>query len=430
VADYRFSANYRRYTPAATNLLLRIGTALGRIQGARVLPAVADQLRASARAGTVHYSNLIEGNQLPMVEAERAARHELDPDTRAKIELVNYVNALDLIDTRLAEDTLQITSEFFKELHGTAMKGLGRDEDEHFEPHHEGEWRDGIALVVDKQTGKVMHEGPDKDDVPGLMEAMFDWLRRKQEAGEEPPFVLAAVVHYGVTDIHPFADGNGRAARLLQTSVLMSAGVLPGRMFSFERYYAEDRGAYYAALRSVRKNTLNMEAWLEYFLASLVQEYERVAATVTELSALLTAGGPEPLRLTAGQERALTALRVQGRREFARRDYEAAASVGRTAASEEISELIRHSLLVPRGSGPATRYVFSTMVTAASKNARRPGRPPSWNDARIERELREFLAGRTSWPKQGEFAAAAKGDLYAAASRFGGIARWRRVFGL
>ncbi|MBA3747104.1 MAG: hypothetical protein H0W96_06370 [Solirubrobacterales bacterium] len=118
MAGYRFSAIYRRYTPAATNLLLRIGTALGRIQGARVLPAVADQLRASARAGTVHCSTLVEGNQLPMVEAERAARHELAPDTRAKIEFVNYVNPLDLMDTRLAEDTVQITSEFFMDCTG------------------------------------------------------------------------------------------------------------------------------------------------------------------------------------------------------------------------------------------------------------------------------------------------------------------------
>lgn len=117
-------------------------------------------------------------------------------------------------------------------------------------------------------------------------------------------------------------------------------------------HYAEVRGAYYGALRSVRTNTLNMEVWLEYCLAGLVEEYERVAATVTELSALLTAGGSQPLRLTAGQERALTTLRLQGRREFARRDYEAAAGVGRTAASEEISALIRHGLLAPRGSGP------------------------------------------------------------------------------
>jgi hypothetical protein len=54
--------------------------ALGTIRGARVLPAVADQLRASARIGTVHYSNLIEGNQLSVLEAERAARGQLRTD--------------------------------------------------------------------------------------------------------------------------------------------------------------------------------------------------------------------------------------------------------------------------------------------------------------------------------------------------------------
>jgi Fic family protein len=58
------------------------------------------------------------------------------------------------------------------------------------------------------------------------------------------PFVVAGVVHYAIIDVHPFADGNGRVARLLQTCLMMRAGVLPGRMFSFERYYAVDRPAY------------------------------------------------------------------------------------------------------------------------------------------------------------------------------------------
>lgn len=227
---------------------------------------MADQLRASAKAGTVHYSNLIEGNQLPFVEAERAARGELAPDTRAKIELVNYVAALDLIDERLADGALDITPEFLKERHGTAMRGLGRADDPHFKPDHEGSWRDGAVVVVDRMTNQIMHEGPPADEVPGLIQAMFDWLERKLASGEEPSFVLAGVIHYEITDIHPFADGNGRAARLIQTALLMARDVLAGRMFSFERYYAEDRGAYYEALRSVRRNTYNMEEWLEYFL--------------------------------------------------------------------------------------------------------------------------------------------------------------------
>ena len=153
LAVIEFSPAYRRYTPEMSNSLMRIATALGQIQGARVLPAVADQLRASARVGTIHYSNLIEGNQLPVVEAERAARGELAPDSRAKVELVNYVGALDLIDYRLDAGALALTPELLLELHGTTMRGLGREDDPHFKARHEGMWRDGQAVVYDHLAG-------------------------------------------------------------------------------------------------------------------------------------------------------------------------------------------------------------------------------------------------------------------------------------
>lgn len=423
-----FSAAYRRYTPELSAGLMRISTAVGTIQGARVLPGVADQLRASARVGTVHFSNLIEGNQLPVVEAERAARGELATDSRAKIELVNYVEALDLIDHRLEVGTLELTPEFLLELHGTATRGLGREDDPHFKPHHEGDWRDGHAVVFDHFTGKVMHEGPPEDEVQPRMVGLFDWLDRKLAAGD-PPYVIAGVVHYAITDVHPFADGNGRVARLFQTALLMRAGVLPGRMFSFERYYAEDRSAYYAALRSVRLRTRNMEFWLDYFLRGLAEEYERVAATVVDLSALMPGGRGAPLRLNASKERALAALRVQGRREFTRREYEHAAGVSRSTAGEDLRELVRHGVLGTHGSGPRTRYVFPSSLTPG-RRAPRVGRPTKWTDAVIEAELRSFLDGRADWPSPSEFRAAGKGALYSASAKAGGVPRWRRMFGL
>jgi Fic family protein len=83
---------------------------------ARLLPA--------ARVGTIHYSNLIEGNELPLIEAERAARGQLSPDTRAKVELINYVQALDLIDGRLDDGSLELTSELLKDLHKATTNGL------------------------------------------------------------------------------------------------------------------------------------------------------------------------------------------------------------------------------------------------------------------------------------------------------------------
>lgn len=420
----QFAANYRRYTPEMSAALMRISAALGEIRGARVLPAVADQLRVSARVGTVHYSNLIEGNQLPVIEAMRATRGELPPDTRAKLELVNYVAALDFIDQQLDAGTA-ITPQLLLGLHRVATRGLGREDDPHFKPHHEGAWRDGTALVVDRLTNRIMHEGPPPGEVPQRMQSMFDWLAARMGSEAEPPYVLAGAMHYGITDVHPFADGNGRVARLLQVYLLMTAGVLPGRMFSFEHYYAEDRAAYYGALRSVRERTFNMEVWLHYFLAGLVEEYERVAATVDELS-VLVAGEGAPLQLSAGQQRALTALHIEGRREFARRDYERAANVARSAAGDDLRELVRHDVLRVRGAGSGTRYAFT--ATPAGRSSSR-GRPPRWSESAIERGLREFVAPRGAWPSRAEFEQAGVGALYTAASRRGGIGRWRKLLG-
>lgn len=425
----RFSANYRHSVEMSATLV-RIATALGTIKGARVLPAVADQLRANARVGTVHYSNLIEGNELPVIEAERATRGQLSPDSRAKVELVDYVDALDLIDARIDADGLELTAKFLKELHATTTRGLGREGDPHFQPHHEGEWRDGIAVVVNHLTREVMHEGPPPEEVPGRMASMFDWLHRKLTEGKESPFVLAGAMHYGITDVHPFADGNGRVARLFQVALLMDADVLPGRMFSFERFYAEDRNAYYGALRSVREQTFNMEPWLRYFLGGLAEEYERVAATVADLSSMTAGTEAGPLTLGTGQEQALTALRIQGRREFTRREYEEAAEVRRSAAGNDLRQLIQHGILVPRGRGRARRYGFVGGPPGAGSERSGRGRTVEWTETKIERELRAFLSDRSVWPSSAEFKAAEKGSLYAAASRNGGIGRWRRLFGM
>jgi Fic family protein len=424
----KFRPAYQRYTSDVSERLIRIATALGTIRGARVLPAVADQLRAAARVGTVHFSNLIEGNQLPLIEAERATRGELPADTRAKIELVNYVEALNLLDRRLDTATLDFTPELLLTLHGVITRGLGREGDPYFKPHNEGAWRDGQAVVFDHLAGKVMHEGPAAHEVEPRMTGMLDWLQRRLDSGD-PPFVLAGVVHYGITDVHPFADGNGRLARVFQTAVLMRADVLPGRMFSFERYYAEDRPSYYAALRSVREQTFNMELWLNYFLQGLAEEYERVAATVVDLSSLMPGGSGAPLRLTVGQERALAVLRLEGRREFARPDYEDAAGVSRSTAGDDLRALVSHGVLATRGRGPSTRYVFAGPVDARGPSSH-AGRPRKWTDPTIEAELRLFLAGRSGWPSPTEFRAEGMGALYAALSRRGGVQRWRRMLGV
>lgn len=421
---YALQTSFNRYTPEATDALARIAAARARIDASEIRPAVEDELRVSALAETVHYSTLIEGNELPIIEAERAARGALDPDTKAKIELVNYVEALRYLDQLAGEGGIEITPETILTLHKRATEGLGAEESAHFKPHHEGAWRDGIAQVVDRATGKVMHEGPPPEEVSDRMAGFCTWIaEREARPVAFPPPVIAGVAHYALTDIRPFADGNGRVARLLSAAILMRLGFISRRLFSFERHYAENRDAYYAALRSVRAKTFNMNTWLEYFLGGLAEEYERVAKRIAELQSLGLGSGAR-IELNASQERGLLQLNLNSLVEFRRADYERLAEVGRSTAGRDLRNLEEKRLIVRRGKGAAARYRLR-----ASLGGERRGRKRTWTDERIESELRKLWEDRETWPSVEEFRRADRLALYEAVRRHGGSRVWAKRLG-
>jgi Fic family protein len=422
---FELSANFQRYTPRATDALTRVAAARAHVDAAEIRPAAEDELRVSALAETVHFSTLIEGNELPMVEARRAARGELDPDTKAKIELVNYVDALHFLDELAEEGKIAITPDFLLALHAKTTHGLGSEGSEHFEPRHEGAWRDGVVQIVDRATGRVMHEGPPADEVEGHIAGLCAWIdAREERLIDFPPPVIVGVAHYAITDIHPFADGNGRVARLLTAAILMRLGFIERRLFSFEKYYAVNREAYYAALRSVRARTLNMEGWLEYFLRGLAEEYERVAAKVRELEHLGLRTNA-PFQLTPSQERGLVQINLSGLTEFLRADYERLAEVNRNKAVRDLRSLEKAKLVRRRGKGASVRY----RLLAQGQEERR-GRKREWSDERIEQGLKDLCRGRADWPSVADFRLAEQMPLYEAVRRYGGSERWARRLGL
>lgn len=54
--------------------------------------------------------------------------------------------------------------------------------------------------------------------VPQLMENLFQWMRTEKD--NVHPLIMSSIFHYEFVFIHPFADGNGRMARLWHTAML------------------------------------------------------------------------------------------------------------------------------------------------------------------------------------------------------------------
>src|SRR5258708_39811018 len=86
------------------------------------------------------------------------------------------------------------------ELHKVVMAGEGMDQG------RAGEYR-SISVRARRFVP------PPPGEVPQLMLELLEWWNTK--ARRLPAVITSAVLHYRISDIHPFSDGNGRFARAL-----------------------------------------------------------------------------------------------------------------------------------------------------------------------------------------------------------------------
>jgi Fic family protein len=85
-------------------------------------------------------------------------------------------------------------------------------------PNKQGILRTGNMVVMEHATGRIQFEAAPAGQVHHLFELLWQdiELLKTQELSYAEVFYFAAFIHMVFVNIHPFDDGNGRAARLLE----------------------------------------------------------------------------------------------------------------------------------------------------------------------------------------------------------------------
>jgi Fic family protein len=108
-----------------------------------------------------------------------------------------------------------------------------------------GHFRPGPAYVVDDRTGQPLFEPPPPEQVPSLV----DEACAAMEAGFTHPAIAAGWIHVVMAAIHPFRDGNGRAARVLASLAMYRGGFKLPEFTSLEEWWGRHQAEYYAAFQ-------------------------------------------------------------------------------------------------------------------------------------------------------------------------------------
>ena len=96
-----------------------------------------------------------------------------------------------------------------------------------------GKWRLDPVFVFDTQTQMPVHEGDPATAIDARVKALCTWLNQTKLH----PVIRAATAHLEFVRIHPFMDGNGRTARLLETLLLAQHGWDARGLIALEPYY-------------------------------------------------------------------------------------------------------------------------------------------------------------------------------------------------
>ncbi len=115
----------------------------------------------------------------------------------------------------------------------------------------QGAWRSKGVKVGNAYT--TVYLAPHQSLVPGLMQQLFQEVEalNARSLDTEEAFYYASMLHLAFVDIHPFIDGNGRTARLLEKWFLARhIGPIAWSIRS-EKYIINHRDEYYDALRAI-----------------------------------------------------------------------------------------------------------------------------------------------------------------------------------
>ncbi|BDB22704.1 Fic family protein [Cupriavidus sp. P-10] len=227
------------------------------------------------------------------------------------------------------------------------------------------QWRDdakGPMQVVSGPLGRqrVHFEAPPADCLPLEAKRFLDWVNDDQS---DPPVLKAGLAHLWFVTLHPFDDGNGRIARAIGDLLLSRADASPQRFYSLSAQIQRERKDYYDILERTQKGSLDVTAWLLWFLDALyrsVQNAQHTLDAVLGKARFWHRWGATPMnerqtkmlnRLLDGFDGKLTSSK-----------WASIAKCSADTALRDINELVAHGVLQKSGAGGrSTSYMLAAL---------------------------------------------------------------------
>lgn len=261
---------------------VRLGECVARceyIKAVPLKPSTRNKLHLIYLAKGVNATTAIEGNTLTEEQVRDLIDNQLKlPPSKEYLE-------------REVRNIIDACNEISKDISGGSFGGITIEKIYNFNrkvlangiPHAEmavpGEFRQHNVVV-----GNV-YRAPDVQMVSDMMDKFCRWMNSDAFRNNVMPvhfaILKAVTAHLYIAWIHPFGDGNGRVARLLEFAILLNSGIPSPAAHLLSNHYNATRVEYYRQLDKASK-TYDPTGFINYAIQGFFDGLEEQLKYVRE----------------------------------------------------------------------------------------------------------------------------------------------------
>lgn len=284
-------------------------------------------------------SSQMEGASTTRKVAKEMLRNKITPKDKSQWMIYNNYQTIQFLSENLGQP---MTPEFLLQIHSLMTYNTMDN------PEDAGRFRlNDNVVVANTVTNEIVHTPPSFTEIPAAIAWFCQFANSNEVTVFIHPIIKGAILHFFISFLHPFVDGNGRTARAIFYWYLLKEGYWLTEYLSISRIIYKSKSSYEKSFLQSEADGNDIGYFITYHLNALEKAFDELKAYIERKTAqkrdevqLLKIGG-----ITRRQASILHLFIKDADLIVTAKDISGRMLVTQPTAKKDLSELVQSGLL-------------------------------------------------------------------------------------
>lgn len=214
------------------------------------------------------YSSQMEGAATTRKVAKEMLKKKMTPKDKSQQMIHNNYQTIQFIVSHKDEP---LSEELLLQIHRLMTeKTMQRPDDA-------GRFRSNDDVVVENGiTHETVHTPPSYTEIPQFVDDLCKFFNERKSKQFIHPIIRGIIIHFMISYVHPFSDGNGRTARAMFYWYMLRQGYWLTEYLSISRVIAKSKSSYEKAFLYTEADGMDIGYFVAYNLKVLEQSFKQL----------------------------------------------------------------------------------------------------------------------------------------------------------